>query len=677
MTAATWRTAARRAAGWLAAGSVAACLGAAASAQTNEPAATGDASLTHLSLEELSAIVVTSVTKEPEEVWRTPAAIYVLTRDDIRRSGVISIADALRLVPGVEVAQIDASRNWVVGIRGFGDQFSKSVLVLIDGRSVYTPLFAGVEWSTQETLLEDVDRIEVIRGPGGTVWGSNAVNGVINIITQSAAATHGVYARAGGGSVEHAVGSVRAGGAASTVDYRAYGEGFLFGPQFHTEDTDYDRRHTGQGGFRLDWRRSDRDTVTVHGDAYKGVLGESVRVATFAPPGTSLLRGPEDVDGENIVAKWQRDLGNGSDFFVQTYFDRTYRLGLDFGETRDTFDVDFIRHRPIGARHDLIWGAGLRLSPSTFIQTVSASDFQPHDLTSTIYSGFVQDTIDVTHTISLVAGVKVERTNYTNGEVQPSVRLLWARGDQTAWGAITRAVRTPSRIDEDIRVAIFAAAAPPLYAILAGNPAIAPEQVVSMEAGYRALVGPRVYVDVSAFHNQYDNLVDLGAAMSSSQETDGLRYTAITFPWANGIRGTTNGIEIAPSADLGSAWRLKGSYSYLHLDLENKAGNTDVNTLAMLQNDSPHHTAIVDSQVDLPHGWRVDGVYRFVSARTFGGVPAYQTADLRAAWRIGQRIELSVDGRNLLQPHHAEWARDPGPTVDILRSIYGQVAWGR
>ena len=651
-----------------------------ASAQPPLPGDDAGPPFKRLTLEELSQVVVTSVSKEPEAIWRTPAAIYVLTHDDLQRAGVTAIADALRLVPGVEVAQIDSSRNWVVGIRGFGDQFSKSVLVLIDGRSVYTPLFAGVEWSTQDTLLEDVDRIEVIRGPGGTVWGGNAVNGVINIITRSAADTHGVHVEAGGGNVTSALAGARYGGSASGVDYRAYAKGFTLAPQFHTDGRDFDNRHAAQAGFRLDWHPTAKDSLSVHGDLYDGTLGESVRVATFAPAGSTLLDGPEDVSGQNLVVRWDRDLGDGANLMVQSYFDRTYRLGLDFGETRDTFDLDVVHRRRLRGRQEIIAGAGFRSSPSTFIQTVSAADFQPHALTNTLYSAFAQDTIDlVPKTLAVSVGAKLEHNNYTGIEIQPSIRLLWTpTPQQTLWGAVTRAVRTPSRIDEDIRVAIFLQAKPATYAILSGNPGIQPEQLVSTEAGYRTLLGRKFSLDVTGFYNRHQNLVALGAALpATTQSTDGLSYAAIPVPWANGIGGTSEGFEVAPSGELTSFWRVSGSYSFLHLNLANRPGNTDRNTLAMYQGATPSHQVVVTSQLDLRRGWHVDPTYRYVSARAFGDVPGYQTADIRVAWRARRMLELSVTGQNLLQAHHPEWARDPGPTVEIRRSIYAQAAWGR
>ena len=304
--------------------------------------------LKRLSLEELGNIEVISVSKVPEAVWNTAAAIYVLTQADIARSGATSIPDVLRLVPGVEVARIDTSRNWVVGIRGFGDQFSKSVLVLIDGRSTYTPLWAGVHWPIQDTLLEDIERIEVIRGPGGTIWGANAQNGVINIITKPARNTRGFYASGAAGNVDEALGGFRYGGGTGNLNYRAYVKGTNRAPQFHSDGRDYDTWAMGQAGFRVDWDRGG-DELTITGDAYTAELGESIRVATFAPPASFLVTDPVDLYGFNVLANWRRILRPGSALRVQAYADHTYRLGTDFGERRTTIDLDAMEerlHRP-------------------------------------------------------------------------------------------------------------------------------------------------------------------------------------------------------------------------------------------------------------------------------------------------------------------------------------------
>jgi iron complex outermembrane receptor protein len=632
--------------------------------------------LKRLSLEELGSIVVTSVSKAPEAVWQTPAAIYVLTHDDIVRSGATSVPDALRLVPGVDVARIDTSRNWVVGIRGFGDQFSKSVLVLIDGRTAYTPLWAGVHWPIQDTVLEDVDRIEVIRGSGGTIWGANAENGVINIITKSSRDTHGVYASAAAGNVDQAIGAVRFGGSHGPgFDYRVYGKGIKRGPQFHTDGREFDTWNMGQAGFRLDWQRP-RDQVTVQGDAYNADLGESVRVSTFAPPNVALVDDPVDLNGANVVAKWHRSIDHGSDLTVQAYVDHTYRLGTDFGERRTTVDVDAIHHWQPSRRHDVIWGAGARTSPSRVVQTYAFSNFTPHEQTLNLFSAFAQDSVAIVpRRLTATGGVKFEHNTYTGLETQPSGRLTWTLSEQrTLWGAVTRAVRIPSRVDEGITVIglVSPTPPPPLYAVITGNRSLDAERVIGSEIGYRTLVAPAVYLDVTGFDNHYDNLVDLGVPTVRAQTTDALAYTAFVFPWINGLKGVTKGIEVAPDWHPSTTVRFRGSYSYLDIDLLPKGGNAQQTLLPALEA-SPHHRVTLQARFDVGRGLQVDPVYRFVSERGTSGIPGYHTADLRLAIPAASHFVVSVVGQNLLQSHHPEWARDPGPPVEIRRSGYVRI----
>src|ERR1700676_3883462 len=349
---------------------------------------TNGAPLKQLSLAELGNVQVTTTSKEPEQIWKTSSAIYVLTQEDIRRSGATSIPEVLRLVPGVEVARIN-SNSWSVAIRGFGSAFSKSVLVLIDGRSVYTPLFAGDYWDVQNVVLEDVERIEVIRGPGGTIWGSNAVNGVINIITKSAKNTHGSYASTSSGNIAQSESGVRYGaGHGNKLDYRAYAMGFGRTPEFHSDRDNYDGWQLGQAGFRTDSRLTDRDTLTVQGDLYKGSVGQQVGIGYYSPPAQRTIDGTEDVSGGNLLGRWRRVLSDTSDLQVQAYYDRTYRLGPQVGETRNTFDIDLLHHFVLKKRNDIIWGFGARWSPSDIIQTVPTVNFTPHHQDNNIYSAF-------------------------------------------------------------------------------------------------------------------------------------------------------------------------------------------------------------------------------------------------------------------------------------------------
>ena len=325
----------------------------------------GGKQLKTMSLEQLGNVEVTTVSKEPEEVWRTPAAIYVLTHDDIRRSGAKTIPDLLRLIPGVQVAQ-EQSDQWAVGIRGLDSPFSKGLLVLIDGRSVYTPLDEGVYWDVQDLVFDDIDRIEVIRGPGGTIWGPNAVNGVINIITRSAAQTQGVTVEADGGdAVERFTGSVRAGfSPRADVQMRVWAKGFNRGPEMNPGGNPYDDWHQERGGFRMDWQRSARERVDFSGTIYGGRSGEEIQVTTFTPPANLSVDGDQEVAGGNLRLRWSRELGVGSSVYAQAYFDRTDRHTPQFSETRNTFDVDFIGHLALQHRQDVILGPGCARAPA-------------------------------------------------------------------------------------------------------------------------------------------------------------------------------------------------------------------------------------------------------------------------------------------------------------------------
>lgn len=630
-----------------------------------------------MSLEELGAIEVTTVAKAPEAVWNTPAAIFVLTHADLARSGVTSIPDALRLVPGLDVARIDTSRNWVVGIRGFGDQFSKSVLVLIDGRSAYTPLWAGAHWPIQDTLLEDVERIEVIRGPGGTIWGANAQNGVINIITRSARETHGVYASVAAGNVDELLAGARVGGGRGNVHYRAYVKGTKREPQFHTDGREFDTWGMGQAGVRMDVDRG-RDAITLSGDIYRARLGESVLVHTFDPPATSLVDDPVDLDGFNLLAQWRRAFSPRSTLNVKGYIDHTYRLGTDFGERRTTYDVDALHQWTVSANHAISWGAGARTSPSRIIQTYAFSDFQPHEHTLNLFSAFAQDVFTVVPgRLTVTGGIKLEHNTFSGAAVQPSGRVLWTpTARQSIWAGVTRGVRTPSRVDEHLSVTFLLDPAAPFYGVLQGNPDLEPEATIGFEAGYRALLVPSLYLDIAAFRNRHENLIDLGVPRLESRSTDGVSYAAFVLPWANAIDGHTRGVEIAPEWQPHAHVRVRGSYSYLNVALTNRVPG-ELRTSLPIYEGAPRHHLTLQGLATLGRGIEVDPTYRYVSARDTQAIPGYHALDIRVGVPLARGFSLAISGSNLLDAHHAEWLRDPGPAVEIRRSAYVRLTWRR
>jgi iron complex outermembrane recepter protein len=636
-------------------------------------------SLSGLTLEQLGNVAVTTASKEPEEVWNTPAAISVITQEDIRRSGATSIPEVLRLVPGVEVSRIDSS-TWAIGIRGFGSGFSKSVLVLIDGRNVYTPLFAGVNWRVQNLMLEDVERIEVIRGPGGTIWGTNAVNGVINIITKNSKDTRGVLTSVGGGNVNQGIGAFRYGGGNRNLSYRIYGIAFGRAPELHSDRDDFDDWQLGQGGFRVDWDNQKRDTLTVQGDLYKGGIGERENIAYYFPPASLNVDGIEDASGGNILARWQHKINATSDIQVQGYYDRTYRFGPQGGETRNTFDVDFLYHLSALPRQDIIWGLGARWSPSDFIQNVQTVDFQPQHQSDDIYSGFLQDRFTiVSNKLWATLGSKFERNIYTGWETQPTARLLWTpRPQQTIWAAVTRAVRSPSRIDEDLQLTGLVTTNPlPIFFTVAGNEKFVSEKLVGYEIGYRQLVAPTFYIDVATFYNNYNDLTSLGSATISAETSPPPTHLLITVPWANGVRGNTYGAEISPDWKVARWLQLKASYSYLRLDLTNKRGNTDASTVTSDEGSSPQHLVTFQSLFNLPKGFEFDPTFRYVSALPAQAVKAYRAADARLGWTLNRSVNISFIGQNLFQPSHFEFSGDPGPLVGIKRSYYATVTWKR
>lgn len=637
-----------------------------------------DKPLKQLTLAELGNVEVTTTSKEPEEVWNTPAAVFVITQEDIRRSGATSIPEVLRLAPGVEVARVD-SDHWSVGIRGFGAVLGSKVLVLIDGRSVYTPLFAGVYWQVQATPLEDIERIEVIRGPGGTIWGANAVNGIINIITKSAKDTHGSMVSLGGGNVDQGTGGFRYGGGNSAgFNYRVYGMGFTRGAEFHPVGTNFDEWRMGQAGFRTDWDGGTRDTFTFQGDIYSEGAGEATTYALYSPPSQVNAYGTADLTGGNLLGRWKRVLNEGSDFQLQAYFDRTNHFEPEFGETRDTFDIDFLHHLTLPGQQNFLWGVGARVSPSNLVQTVPTIDFLPHHLTDHIYSGFVQDEIPFfNRRLSLTLGSKFQHNNYTGFEVQPSARLLWNRTPrQSFWGSVSRAVRTPSRVDEDIQLTDFATVTPlPIYLRASGNRQFRSEELIAYETGYRTLVTSHFYLDLALFYNDYNDLYSFQVGAPFLEPSPLPVHAIIPLLTSNGIRGTTKGFEVSPDWKPSSWWELRTSYSYLEMQLENKPGSNDPTSIPGYEGSSPRHQVVIQSFVNLPKKLEFDQTYRYVSALPAQTVASYQTMDARFGWHITRELELSVGGQNLLQPHFAQYGGDPGGPVEVKRSAYAKLVW--
>jgi len=658
-------------------------MGSGAHAETAGPDQAGNP-VKQLSLEQLGNVEVTTATKEPAQVWKTSAAIFVITQEDIQRSGATSIPDVLRLAPGVEVAQIDSSK-WSIGIRGFGSRLTRDVLVLIDGRTVYTTLLAGTYWEVQNVLLDDVDRIEVIRGPGGTIWGPNAVNGVINIITKASKETHGELVSTGGGNVDQGFFNARYGGGnGSTFDYRIYALGFDRGPEYHSDGANYDRWRTAQGGFRMDFTHETRDSFTLQGDIYDEGAGESVSATSYTPPYSQIIDGTARLSGGNILGRWERKLGDGTDFQLQAYYDRANRREPNFIDLRNTFDVDFLDRFVLPGRQQISWGLGARWSQGDNPTVFSGLTFQPTERTDRLFTAFLQDEVGIIpDRLSLSIGTKFLRTNYTGLQLQPSARLLWTPTDkQTLWAAFTHAVRTPSDAERAFYLSGFGGidttTGMPIFARFNANPDFRSEQLNGYEIGYRQLLSQSVYLDIAGFYNHYSDLFSEDITGPEFIETNPAP-THILLPanFGNGLLGTTRGVEIAPEWRPTKSWRLRASYSFLQMNIEKSPGSLDVGTAPSIEGSSPRHQVSAQSGYDFSKVFNFDLSYRFVSALTKESVSAYSTADARFRWQVTHQIQLSVTGQNLLQPHHYESAGDPGPLVGIKRNVYGQITWTR
>ncbi len=650
----------------------------AATAQDNSQTSTQ--TLKALSLEQLGNIEVTTLTKEPKLIWKTAAAVFVITQDDIQRSGVTSIPEALRLAPGVEVARIN-SNEWSIGIRGFGSRLSRSVLVLMDGRIVYSPLTAGVYWEVQDTMMEDIDRIEVIRGPGGTIWGPNAVNGVINIITKDSKDTQGGLISAGGGNFEHGFGEARYGsGNGKDFTYRLYGKGFGRGPEFHPNGIKYDDWEAGQAGFRMDWSEQKRDHVTLQGDIYDEQAGQSVGASTYNPPANFIANGEAHLSGGNILGRWRRTFGEGKDFQLNAYYDRTDRHELNVGDVRNTVDIDFLERLP-APRQEISWGLGLYASHGDDLEVVSGLYFDPNQRTDQIYSAFLQDEIAVVpKKLSFVAGTKFLKTNYTSLLLEPSLRLLYTpTSTHTFWASVTQSVRTPADVERDLFLSSYIGTASdglPFFARINANRNFKSERLTGYEAGYRRLVTTKLYLDLATFFNQYHDLLseDL-IGLPFVEDNPAPTHLLLPASFGNGLRATTEGGEVDAEWQPVHFWRLYGAYSFLEMHVGRGAGSMDVGTAPSVEGSSPQHQVFLQSKLDLPKAVTADFQVRYVSKLPAEMVPAYWTGDISVGWTATKQLRFTVVGQNLFQPYHFEALYDPQGLVGIRRSVLGRITW--
>ena len=592
------------------------------------------AELADLSLEQLTQITVTSASRREERLLDAPASIFVITADDVRRSGATSIPEVLRLAPNLVVARAD-NNQYAISARGFNNTLANKLLVLIDGRTVYSPLFSGVFWEAQDVLLDDIDRIEVISGPGATLWGANAVNGVINIITKSASQTQGLFAKAVGGNDERGA-SLRYGGAIGGGHYRAYlkymdrdGKKVEGGAQIGDDS----RRVTG--GMRADWGAPGNET-TLQADAYRGDIDGGP---------------PRLFSGASVIGRMTRQLGPDSSFRIQAYYDHAYRRHENtFEERLDTLDLE-VQHSIVPMRGPrLVWGGGYRHSRDD-VQNSAAQAFIPPDRTLDWSNLFAQDEFDLARGLQATVGLKAERNPYTGTEWLPNVRLAWRpAADTLVWGALSRAVRAPSRIDREV----FFPGQPPF--LLNGSTRFESEVANVVEIGYRAQMSVGSYVSATVFHHDYDKLRSVGIASGVPV-------------FLNDIEGKVSGVEAWGSYRLTPAWRLSGGFVVQDVDLKVKPGRRDLGGMAILGTD-PSHSALLRSTWSPASNWDVDVAVRHVG-RLQSVVPAYTAVDAQLGWRVTRQLDLLFVVQNALDREHIEW-QNRGV---IERSFLFRVIW--
>ncbi len=622
-------------------------------------------------------VEVTSVTKSESTVGRSPAAIYVITSEMIRRSGCTTIPDLLRMVPGMDVAQMN-SHTWAVSCRGFNGQFSDKLLVLIDGRSVYNQLYGGVYWDVQDMLLEDIERIEVIRGPGGTLWGANAVNGVVNIITKSAKDTQGTMIVAGGGNQDKLIDGVRVGGNnGEGLNWRVYGKHFERGPEY-LPDGAHDDWRMGRGGFRLDWDldKHDTDKLTMLGDYYGGNEGQEFLNPVPHSPYSETSINEVGVSGANVLARWKHKIDKESDWQLQTYFDRTYRDEELILQQTNTLDVEFQHRFPLNRRNGITWGLDYRQVHDYLPEDTFFISFSPVERTTNLFSGFLQDEIAlVEDRLYFTVGTKLEHNSFSGFEYQPGGRLLWAiDGKHAVWTAISRAVRVPTRVEENAVANFGPVAYDPEATFLrfAGNRNLAAENLMAYEIGYREQTTERFSWDIAGFCNVYENLI-WGISGEPFQENT---YIVVPFPETNDWRAQTYGLELSGQWSVTERWRLSGWYSLLKTHFENIYDSPDA---FLLDGTSPYNQVRLQSSWDLGHNWDYDLALRYVDNLPRLAVPAYITLDMRLGWRPNKNLEVALVGRNLLDSHHYEFSsEDLGYVSDeVRRTVYAQLTLWR
>jgi iron complex outermembrane receptor protein len=675
----------------------------------NTPAPVYQKELTDFDIEELMNITVTSVSKKSQKIADAAAAIYVISQDDIRRSGVTTIADALRMVPGVQVARID-SNKWAVTARGFNGRFANKLLVLMDGRSLYTPYFLGVYWEMQDTVLEDIERIEVIRGPGAALWGSNAVNGVINIITKSAKKTKGALVSAGGGSTEKAFTTARYGASlGDATNLRLYAkhqerDGFFDAAGKNTNDS-WDKT---QGGFRLDSQLTTQDHLTVQGDYFDGSIKETF-VRFDYPASTNqfpyrLLNLESGMSGGNILTRWQRTFSDSHTLSLQTYYDHSERNMYASPQKFNTFDLDFQHQFALGNVQNIVWGLGYRSSQHEVTNT-STLTLDQQKVTNNLYSLFLHDEITlIPGTVSLIIGSRFEHNDYSGFDVQPNGRLLWTiTPNNSAWAAVSRAVRSGTSGEQDINyryrtipvktaqnqndpqlteIQKLPVIGIPYRLEILGNKNFKSEELLAYEIGYRTEPMPRLSFDIAAYYNSYKRQRVVTPGKGHLDTLSGPPFAEYVLPYylTNDMHGHAIGVEVSADWKPFDWWRLQASYSYQNLAMFLDGTSVDATNKSNAEGNVPQHQYSVRSGFDIEQHVTLDlwlrGMDELASINN-ERIPGYITMDARLAWKPVKGLELSLVGQNLFSRRHSEFIPEYIYTLptQIPRSVYGKLTW--
>ena len=607
------------------------------------------ANLRNLSIDDLANIEITSVSKNAEPLSEAPAAIYVITRDEIRRSGATSMQEILRLAPNLQVAR---DSNYAISARGFNDNRANKLLVLVDGRSVYTPLYSGVFWDSVAVLPEDIERIEVISGPGATLWGANAVNGVINIVTRSSRDTQGGVVTATGGNLDNGIGMRYGGKLGENATFRLYAMDYNHGNTLTAAGADAnDSWSNPQAGFRVDWSKA-ADAITFQGDIFSGMASSDV-----------------ETKGHNLIGRWTRDLAGGSALQIQAYYDNTSRAApTGMADEVAVFDLDLQHNFLLGDTHSIVWGGGYRRIHDDFTNA-GQTFLSPDSKTLELGNVFVEDTIGITDDLKLIAGVKVETNSFTGTAAMPSVRGSWkVTESDLLWASIARAVRTPSRFDRDVFQNVGG------VSVFDGGPHFNDEILTAYELGYRTQSFARASLSISAYYNVYDDLRTAELASTGSFPiTIGNSSGFLPATFENMMEGEVYGVEIWGVYSVADWWRLTAGYNALHEDFRFKPGSRNVPGLEAAAND-PSYQFSLRSSMNLGSDWELDMGLRGVGALPHPSVPSYVTLDARIGWRIFDNLEISLAGFNLLDETHPEFGAVP-TRGELRRSFTLNTRW--